>query len=60
MILYIIMDAICLLGIDGSRARELCLYKLQNALIAGPAQWGMRNHDMWLVFGMLSFVYILV
>ena len=30
-------------------ARELCLYKFQNALIAGPAQWDMRDDNTWLV-----------
>ena len=37
------------------RATELCLYKLQNALIQGPAQWGIRG-----LFEMLSVVFILV
>ena len=36
-------------------ATELCLYKLQNALIQGPAQWGIRG-----LFEMLSVVFILV
>ena len=25
--------------------RELCSYKLRNALIAGPAEWGMRDQN---------------
>ena len=38
-------------------ARELCLYKFQNALIAGPAQWDMRDDNTWLVWNALSGVY---
>ena len=35
-------------------ARELCLYKLRNALIPGPAQWGMRDHSTCFLFEVLS------
>ena len=31
-------------------AHELCLYKLRNALIAGPAQCGMRDQNTWVFF----------
>ena len=40
MILYINMDAIWLKGIEGSQ--EWVIH-LQNSLIAGPGQWGMRD-----------------
>ena len=42
MILYIIIDVICLQGILKAPS-ESCLYKLQNAVIAGPAHWGIRD-----------------
>ena len=40
VILYINMDAIWLKGIEGSRERVI---HLQNSVIAGPGQWGMRD-----------------
>ena len=57
MILYIIMDAFQALM---EAARALCLYKLQNALIAGPEQWGMRDQNTGFVWNALTVVFILV
>ena len=56
MILYIIMDAICLQGIDGSRARVVFM---RNVLIAGPAQWGMRDQNTCFVWNALTVVFML-
>ena len=57
MILYIIMDAFQGLM---EAARVLCLYKLQNALIAGPEQWGMRDQNTGFVWNDLTVVFISV
>ena len=38
----------------------MCLYKLRNALIAGPAQWGMRGQNTCLVWNALTVMFILV
>ena len=39
---------------------ELCLYKLRNALIGGPTQWGMRYQNTCFVWNALTVVFILV
>ena len=49
MILYIIMDAICLVFIQ-----------TQNALIAAPVQWGMWDENTCFVWNVLPVVFILV
>ena len=42
MILYVIIDAICLQG-TVKAASASCFDKLQNIVIAGPGQKGMRD-----------------
>ena len=53
MILYIIINVICLQAIVESRA-WVVLYKLQNAVIAGLGPKGMRDRITWLVWNALS------
>ena len=58
MISNIIIDVISLQGFVESRIWAV-LNKLQNAVIAGPGQKGMRDQITWFVLNALSCIYFI-